>query len=215
MQGDLQRRVQETYPTVQLELGGASLEEEKLLRRLMITAALGLFAIYTLMAIPLKSYIQPIIIMGVIPFGMIGAMIGHFIVGIPFSALSLFGIVALAGVVVNDSIILVDSINKSVARGVDVRTAVKQAGVERFRPILLTSLTTFFGLLPVLLETSFTAQLVIPMAVSLGFGILFATVITLVLIPCLYVILDDLNLTRLTLALHAHTSVNISETHKS
>ena len=215
MQGDLQRRVQETYPTVQLEIGGASLEEERVLRRLMITAALGLFAIYALMAIPLKSYIQPIMIIGVIPFGMIGAMIGHFIVGIPFSALSLFGIVALAGVVVNDSIILVDSINKSVARGVDIHTAVKQAGVERFRPILLTSLTTFFGLLPVLLETSVAAQLVIPMAVSLGFGILFATVITLVLIPCLYVILDDLNLTRLTLALDAHTSATIAETHES
>ena len=136
--------------------------------------------------------------MGVIPFGMIGAMIGHLIVGIPFSALSLFGIVALAGVVVNDSIIMVDFVNKSVAEGVEITEAARTAGLERFRAILLTSLTTFFGLLPILLETSMTAQIVIPMAVSLGFGILFATVITLILIPCLYVILDDLNLSKLS-----------------
>ena len=123
-------------------------------------------------------------------------MSGHLIVGIPFSALSLFGIVALAGVVVNDSIIMVDYVNKSVASGTPIVDAARKAGLVRFRAILLTSLTTFFGLLPILLEDNTAAQMVVPMAVSLGFGILFATVITLILIPCLYVILDDWNLTR-------------------
>ncbi|MBT7878140.1 MAG: efflux RND transporter permease subunit, partial [Gammaproteobacteria bacterium] len=146
--------------------------------------------------IPLKSYLQPLIIMGVIPFGMIGALIGHIIVGIPFSALSVYGIIALAGVVVNDSIILVDFVNKSVAHGMDILEAVIKAGTERFRAIMLTSLTTFFGLLPILTESSLAAQMVIPMAVSLGFGILFATVITLILIPCLYVMLNDIKLAR-------------------
>jgi multidrug efflux pump subunit AcrB len=160
---------------------------------MLYTALLALFGIYALMAIPLKSYLQPLIIMGVIPFGMIGAMIGHLVVGIDFSALSLCGIVALAGVVVNDSIIMVDFVNKSVEEGMAIAEAAVKAGTERFRAIMLTSLTTFFGLLPILLETSFSAQLVIPMAVSLGFGILFATVITLILIPCLYIILDDIN----------------------
>ena len=163
--------------------------------RLLYTAGLGLFAIYALMAIPLRSYMQPLIIMGVIPFGMIGALVGHLVVGIPFSALSFFGLVALAGVVINDSIIMVDFINKSTAEGVPMREAVIRAGTERFRPIVLTSVTTFFGLLPILLETSLSAQIVTPMTVSLGFGIVFATVITLVLIPSLYVILEDFSLT--------------------
>ena len=181
------------FPGVRLELGGASQEQAELQTRMLYTALLALFGIYALMAIPLKSYLQPLIIMGVIPFGMIGAMIGHLVVGIDFSALSLCGIVALAGVVVNDSIIMVDFVNKSVEEGMAIAEAAVKAGTERFRAIMLTSLTTFFGLLPILLETSFSAQLVIPMAVSLGFGILFATVITLILIPCLYIILDDIN----------------------
>jgi multidrug efflux pump subunit AcrB len=175
-----------------MQLGGASEEEQELIVRLIYTGGLGLFAIYALMAIPLRSYVQPLIIMGVIPFGMIGALIGHLLVGIPFSALSLFGLVALAGVVVNDSIIMVDFINKSVESGTPVEQAVVNAGTERFRAIVLTSLTTFFGLIPILLESSLSAQIVTPMAVSLGFGIVFATLITLVLIPSLYVILDDL-----------------------
>jgi len=194
--GDFPSKLKERYPSVEINLGGTSQMETDLKERLKITAALGLFAIYALMAIPLKSYTQPLIIMGVIPFGMIGAMIGHLIVGIPFSALSAFGIIALAGVVVNDSLIMVDFVNKSVAEGTEITEAAKQAGLARFRAILLTSLTTFFGLLPILLETSLTAQIVLPMAISLGFGILFATVITLILIPCLYIILDDLKLSR-------------------
>ena len=203
--GDFPSKLKERFPSVEINLGGASQMEIDLRERLKITAALGLFVIYALMAIPLKSYTQPLIIMGVIPFGMIGAMIGHLVVGIPFSALSLFGIIALAGVVVNDSLILVDFVNKSVAEGNEITEAAKQAGLARFRAILLTSLTTFFGLLPILMETSFTAQIVLPMAISLGFGILFATVITLILIPCLYIILDDLNLSKFSTG-HTHQS---------
>jgi multidrug efflux pump subunit AcrB len=191
LQGSYASQLQTLYPSVKIELGGASQEQNDILERLFYTGALALFGIYALMAIPLRSYLQPLIIMGVIPFGMIGALIGHLIVGINFSALSVFGIIALAGVVVNDSIIMVDFVNKSVADGMAVSEAAVKAGTERFRAIMLTSLTTFFGLLPILTETSLTAQLVIPMAVSLGFGILFATVITLILIPCLYVILED------------------------
>lgn len=195
-QGEFSRQLLQKHPDVSIELGGASQEEEELIQRMIFTTVLALFAIYALMAIPLKSYLQPIIIMAVIPFGMIGALIGHVIVGIPFSALSVYGIIALAGVVVNDSIILVDFVNKSVADGMDYVEAAIKAGSERFRAIMLTSVTTFFGLLPILTETSLSAQLVKPMAVSLGFGILFATVITLILIPCLYVVLNDIRLLR-------------------
>jgi multidrug efflux pump subunit AcrB len=192
--GAFSEELRSQFPSVRIELGGASLEEAELVQRMTFTAILALFGIYALMAIPLKSYSQPLIIMGVIPFGMIGALIGHIIVGIPFSALSVYGIIALAGVVVNDSIILVDFINKSIARGMDIVDAVIDAGTERFRAIMLTSLTTFFGLLPILLEDNLSAQFVTPMAVSLGFGIMFATVITLLLIPCLYVVLNDIKL---------------------
>ena len=144
------------------------------------------------MAIPLRSYSQPLLIMSVIPFGTIGALFGHWLLGLPISMLSYFGIIALSGVVVNDSLILVDYINKEKARGVPLTQAVIDGARARFRPILLTSLTTFLGLAPItLFETSQEAQLVVPMATSLAFGIVFATVITLILIPSLYLILDD------------------------
>jgi multidrug efflux pump subunit AcrB len=150
-----------------------------------------MFLIYALMAIPLRSYSQPLIIMSVIPFGTIGALLGHLILGIDVSMMSFFGIIALAGVVVNDSLILVDFVNRERRLGVPLLQAVTDAASKRFRAILLTSLTTFVGLIPIVLETSLQAQIVIPMAASLAFGILFATVITLFLIPALYIILDD------------------------
>jgi len=195
------------YPDVELSLGGSSREQEEFMERLLYLAGLTLFVIYALMAIPLKSYLQPMIIMGVIPFGMIGAVVGHIVVGIPFSFLSLFGIVALSGVVVNDSIIMVDFVNTGVEEGADLETAAVNAGTKRIRAILLTSLTTFFGLLPMLLERSLAAQSVIPMAVSLGFGILFATVITLFLIPCLYVILVDVDRSRTQFSHHTYETI--------
>lgn len=181
------------YPGITYKLDGESDESNTMLSSLFWGFGVSLFGIYALLAIPLKSYLQPLIIMGVIPFGIIGAFVGHMLVGIPFDMFSFFGVIALSGVVVNDSLIMVDFVNKSVANGVEKREAVIDSGSKRFRAILLTSLTTFFGLLPMLLEPSLQAQMVIPMAVSLGFGIIFATVITLLLVPCLYIVLDDVD----------------------
>ncbi|MFK7733948.1 MAG: efflux RND transporter permease subunit [Pseudomonadales bacterium] len=186
-------QLRERYPNLSIELDGGSEEEKALLLNLVIGLGFSLFAIYALLAIPLKSYLQPIIIMGVIPFGFIGAVFGHMLLGLTISNFSLFGILALAGVVVNDSIILVDFINQARARGIDTITSVIQAGTLRYRAIMLTSLTTFFGLIPIVLEQGAQAQFIIPMAVSLAFGIVFSTVVTLILIPCLYLVLEDLN----------------------
>ncbi len=154
----------------------------------------ALFLIYALLAIPLHSYTQPLIIMSIIPFGLIGAVIGHIIMDKAISMYSLFGLIALAGVVVNDSLIMVDFINKARLDGVPAKEAVLQSGTQRFRAIILTSLTTAFGLLPIMLETSMQAQFVIPMAISMSFGIIFATVITLFLIPSLYLLMGDFGL---------------------
>ena len=174
------------YPSVGYDVG-TSLQEQQESVWEMIWGFMGaLLGIYVLMAIPLKSYLQPLVIMTVIPFGLIGAVIGHWIIGIPVNAISLLGFFALAGVVVNDSLILVHFVNRRVAEGIPPVQAAVESGAARFRPILLTSLTTFFGLVPIVLERSMQAQIVIPMAVSLAFGIVFATAITLVLIPCLY-----------------------------
>ncbi|MDG1357933.1 MAG: efflux RND transporter permease subunit, partial [Akkermansiaceae bacterium] len=144
--------------------------------------------IYILIAIPLKSYAKPLIIMSVIPFGIIGALLGHYLMGLPVSILSVFGILALSGVVVNDSLVLVCRINDLRAEGVSLFDCCAQAGADRFRAILLTSLTTFLGLAPLLLETEVQAQFLKPMAASLAFGILFSTLITLLLLPVLMVI---------------------------
>lgn len=181
------------HPGVSYELSGSSREERSSLFKMAYAFMAGMFGIYALMAIPLKSYLQPLIIMSVIPFGIIGAVVGHMALGLAVSTLSLIGIIALAGVVVNDSLIMVDFVNKAVATGADAARAAVEAGKARFRAILLTSLTTFFGLIPIATETSESAQIVVPMAVSLAFGILFSTVITLILVPCLYNILADVN----------------------
>jgi multidrug efflux pump subunit AcrB len=177
----------ERHPAVRADLGGASLEEQRMLRGLQIAGLTSLFLIYALLAIPLKSYSQPLLIMSVIPFGLVGAALGHILTGQNFSMFSIYGLIALSGVVVNDSLILVDFVNRARAEGKELLQAVIESGTQRFRPVLLTSLTTFFGLTPILLERSLQAQFIIPMATSLGFGILFATVITLFLIPALYV----------------------------
>ena len=179
------------YPGVSVDLDGSSMEERMGMQESWYGFMAALFGIYVLMAIPLRSYLQPLIIMSVIPFGIVGAVVGHWILGIAISSLSIVGIIALSGVVVNDSLILVDHVNKKVEQGMDPTSAAIDGGRARFRAILLTSLTTFFGLLPILSESSMQAQMVVPMATSLAFGILFATVITLVLVPCLYKILGD------------------------
>jgi multidrug efflux pump subunit AcrB len=158
---------------------------------MMIAAIAALFLIYALIAIPLHSYSQPLVIMSVIPFGVIGAVLGHLIMGKAVSLFSLFGLIALAGVVVNDSLIMIDFVNKAREKGAPIRQAVIESGTLRFRAIFLTSVTTAAGLVPILLEKSSQAQMVIPAAISLAFGIVFATVITLFLIPSLYMLQND------------------------
>ncbi|MFU8762970.1 MAG: efflux RND transporter permease subunit [Haliea sp.] len=188
------------YPGLSYAIAGLADEEQKMLTSMLIGFSLALFGIYALLAVPTRSYLQPLIIMGVIPFGVIGAVVGHWITGYPLSMMSLMGVIALSGVVVNDSLILVDRINSSIKDGVEPLRAVVEAGSSRFRAILLTSLTTFFGLAPMLLERSAQAQEIVPMAVSLAFGIVFATVITLLLVPSLYLILMDIKSWRERLA---------------
>jgi multidrug efflux pump subunit AcrB len=180
------------YPGLKFGLGGASEEERKLMERMIIGFAASLFLIYGLLAVPLKSYVQPLVIMSVIPFGFIGAVIGHVLFDVAISMLSIFGLIALAGVVVNDSLILVEFVNRGRSDNDSIDQALLGAGKKRFRVILLTTMTTFVGLLPMLFETSTQAQFVIPMALSLSFGIVFATTITLVLVPCLYRVIYDL-----------------------
>jgi multidrug efflux pump subunit AcrB len=179
------------HPGVSYGLEGASLEEIELIRNLTVASVAALFLIYALIAIPLHSYTQPLVIMSVIPFGLIGAMVGHIALGKAISMFSLFGLIALAGVVVNDSLIMIDFINKARQAGMPVKEAVIQSGTQRFRAIVVTSLTTAAGLMPIMAEKSVQAQFVQPMAISLSFGIIFATVITLFLIPSLYMLQLD------------------------
>ena len=180
------------YPGIHYTLEGMQAEQQDAVGGLQTGFAVAVLAIFALLAIPLRSYVQPLIIMSAIPFGVVGAVWGHILMGLDISLMSMFGLVALAGVVVNDSLIMVVFINKRRAEHADLETAVREAGVGRFRPILLTSLTTFFGLVPLMLEQSFHAAFLVPMAVSLAFGVLFATFITLVLVPTSYLILDDI-----------------------
>lgn len=184
--------LRQAFPGVSAELGGSSQEEQEIQQEMVLAALAALFLIYALLAIPLKSYTKPVLIMTVIPFGFIGAVAGHLLLGLTLNMMSLFGLLAMAGVVVNDSLILMDFINRARAEGLNPIDAARQAGVQRFRPIILTSLTTFAGVLPILGEQSLQARFVIPMAVSLGFGILFATLISLVLVPAMYVGASDL-----------------------
>ena len=180
------------YPTVSYSLEGEQRDQREALASLRSGFLLALLVIYALLAIPFRSYGQPLLVMGVIPFGIVGAIWGHIVMGISLTILSFFGIVALTGVVVNDSLVMVDFINRFREKGENIQTAIREAGMVRFRPIILTSITTFAGLSPLLLERSLQARFLIPMAVSLAFGVLFATFITLLLVPVSYQILEDL-----------------------
>jgi multidrug efflux pump subunit AcrB len=180
------------HPGLSYSFEGHQAEIRDSLTSLFMGLGLALISIYALLAIPFKSYVQPLIIMFCIPFGIIGAVIGHILMGYSLSIMSLFGIVALSGVVVNDSLVFIDFANRRCRQGTKPADAIRDAGIQRFRPILLTTLTTFGGLAPMILETSRQARFLIPMAISLGFGILFATFITLVMIPCLYLLMEDL-----------------------
>lgn len=184
-------QILQDYPGISWSFEGEAREQADIFKSLQKMTLIAGFIIYALLAIPLKSYIQPFIVMIVIPFGLIGAIAGHALMGQPMSILSVLGFVALAGVVVNDSLVLVDFVNQERKAGTPTRDAIAKAGTLRFRPIILTSLTTFAGLLPLLFETSLQAQFLIPMAISLSFGVLFATFITLLLVPAFYTIVED------------------------
>ncbi len=181
------------YPGLRYTMEGAGREERESLSDVLTGFVIALFLIYALLAIPFRSFSQPIIVMAAIPFGLVGALAGHFIMGMGTSLLSLFGMVGLTGVVVNDSLVLIDAANRLRDAGMTPGEAIREAGPMRFRAIILTSLTTFGGLAPIIFERSLQAQFLIPMAVSLGFGVLFATGVTLVLIPCGYLMLDDIH----------------------
>ena len=192
---DLQTRilpeVLARYPSVYYSFEGMQAEQQEGIAGLQMGFGIALLGIFALLAIPLKSYVQPLIIMSAIPFGLVGAMWGHLLMGVTVSFMSMFGLVALSGVVVNDSLVMVSYINKGRDEHGNIPWAVREAGVARFRPILLTSLTTFFGLVPLMAERSMEAEFLLPMAVSLAFGVVFATAITLILVPTAYIILED------------------------
>lgn len=179
------------HPGLTFSFEGRQAEMRDSVNSLFAGLGVALLVIFVLLSIPFRSYSQPMIVMAAIPFGFVGALIGHQIMGYDLSVVSLMGIVALSGVVVNDSLVMVDYANRRRVAGAAAHTAIHEAGVRRFRPILLTTLTTFGGLAPMIFETSRQARFMIPMALSLGYGILFATAITLVLVPCLYMVHED------------------------
>ena len=180
------------FPGLTFDFEGEQREQQESLDSMKVNFLVAQLAIFALLAIPFKSYTQPLIIMSAIPFGLVGAVFGHMLMGLDLTMLSMFGMVALTGVVVNDSLILIDLINRRRAEGATVDQAIRESGERRFRPIMLTTATTFLGLTPMIFETSMQAKFLIPMAVSLGYGIVFATAITLILIPTLYRILEDI-----------------------
>jgi len=192
---DLQTRVfpalAAKYPGLTYDFEGEQRDQREIAKSLGRAVLLSLLAMMALLALQFRSYWQPLIIMSAIPFGIVGAVAGHVIMGFQLSMMSLFGIVALTGVVVNDSLLMVDLANRERRAGLALPQVIKAAVTRRFRPILLTTLTTFFGLVPIMLEQSLQAHFLIPMAISLAFGVLFATVITLILVPSLYMILED------------------------
>ncbi len=179
------------YPGLQYRFGGEQRERNEALDSLWVNFAIAMLGIYALLAVQFRSYAQPAIVMSAIPFGIVGAAAGHLLMGFNLSILSMFGIVALAGVVVNDSLIMIDLINRERTAGVALPEILRDCATRRFRPIMLTTLTTFLGLLPMITEKSLQARFLIPMAISLAFGVIFATCITLLLVPSLYMILED------------------------
>jgi multidrug efflux pump subunit AcrB len=179
------------YPGLDYAYAGSREDLRESFTSLFFGFAFAMLVIYAMLAIPFGSYAQPLIVMTSIPFGIVGAVIGHLVMGYNLSVISLFGVVALSGVVVNDSLVLIDYANRLGRGDQTPAQAIREAGARRFRPIMLTSLTTFFGLLPMIFETSIQARFLIPMALSLGYGILFATLIALVLVPTLYLVIED------------------------
>ena len=188
---DLIPNFQARYPLIDVELGGEQEERAKSMTGLLVGALFSLVVIYGLLAIPLRSYLQPLVIMSVIPFGAVGAIVGHYVMDVQLMFFSALGIVALSGVVVNASLVLVDYANRQRREGKDVMASILHSCVVRFRPIMLTSVTTFVGLVPLMSTSTPATAPFKPMAVSLAWGVLFATFITLLLVPCLYLMVED------------------------
>ncbi|MFO8085699.1 MAG: efflux RND transporter permease subunit [Desulfobacterales bacterium] len=184
--------IQEKYPGLSFSFEGRQADQRESMQSLFRGLLMAIVVIFAMLAIPLNSYIQPVIIMVAIPFGIVGAVIGHLVMGYSLSVLSMFGVVALSGVVVNASLVLIDFANRRRKTGIGAQEAITASAIHRFRPIVLTTLTTFGGLAPMIFETSRQARFLIPMALSLGFGIVFSTLITLILVPAFYMILEDL-----------------------
>ncbi|MCU0857753.1 MAG: efflux RND transporter permease subunit, partial [Pontiellaceae bacterium] len=180
------------YPGLDYSYEGLQADNRDSLGSMSITLPLVLLAIYVLLAVPFRSYIQPLIVMTSIPFGIIGAVLGHILMRYDMTMIGIIGMLALSGVVVNDALVLIDFANSRRAHHDNAHDAVVAAGIQRFRPIMLTTLTTFGGLAPMIFETSRQARFLIPMAISLGYGLLFATSITLLLVPSLYMIVEDI-----------------------
>ena len=193
LKNDVMPELLAKYPGVEYKFGGETEAQQDTSSVLGYALVIVLLMIYGALAIPLKSYLEPLLIMSVIPFGIIGAIVGHLILGKDISVLSLIGIVGLVGVVVNDSLVMVDFINHHIDEGHDWRSAVTEAGPKRFRAVILTSVTTFLGLLPIQMETSIQSEFVKPMAISIAFGVLFATFVTLILVPVIYFVANDLS----------------------
>ena len=179
--------LQERHPDVAFSLGGERAEQDDTFASLGRGFLLALLGIFALLAIPLNSYVQPLVIMSAIPFGVIGALVGHALVGVPVGLFSMFGIIGLTGVVVNDTLVFMDLVNSERAEGRSIEDSLLNAARKRFRPIFLTSLTTFLGISPLIFERSVQAQFLAPTAVSLGFGILFATPLIMIVVPALVV----------------------------
>jgi len=179
------------HPGLSVDFVGQQRSQGETFAALRANYAIALFVIFALIAIPFRSYVQPVIVMAAIPFGFVGAVAGHLVLGYELSIISMMGIIALGGVVVNDSIVLVDAYNTFRAEGMSVAEAARAAGTRRFRPVLLTSLTTFLGLAPMIAETSVQARFLIPMAISLAFGILFTTVFALTAVPAMILMVED------------------------
>lgn len=179
-------------PGLIISHSGEQREQKETVKSMGLGFLFALLAIYALLAIPLKSYSQPLIVMSAIPFGIIGATIGHAVMGFDLSIISLMGIVALSGIVVNDSLVFIHAANERGGQSLDAKKIIIEAGIKRFRPIMLTSLTTFLGVIPTIMETSMQARWLVPMATSIGFGVVFSTFVTLVLVPALYIIILDI-----------------------
>ena len=183
--------LQSSFPGLSFTMGGMQADSGEMMSKMAMFFAFSIFAMYAMLAISSRSYSQPVMILIAIPFGFVGAIIGHILLGYNLSLISILGMIALSGVVVNASIVLTSVINDLLKEGMTLNDAVIEGSARRFRPIFLSTLTTFLGVFPMILETSKEARFLIPMAISLGVGVLFSAVITVIIVPCNYMILDD------------------------